>query len=749
MSTQKIDIAEYLATGALDDVLDSSASMVPLHIRMSAEVDKARSAISAAALVLGAADTTKDERTSIERALVGAAPNLAWLHYLHTAEYERAMAALAAAGNFTEATKRVRRAVLHAVEEVVTPIAAKEPKASDLRREAALSKLTDITAASALRKLAGAHIPDSLVVPMGYEIDATGVRSVTVDEVGNVKSALVCSRPILVTGRLVDSDGLAPELLVIRWHDGRTWQGRVVGRAQACQARDLAALSAYGLPVGSASAGPVSEWLEKFTVYNLPNLPTANAVSAMGWRNLGTPHPIFVLGPEVLHADGSSTASQLDDSDPTTWPANAVHLRADDTATLSLTRAWRTGGTWEGWLDVAKAASTHPALGLALQAAVAPMLLRLVGAANFVLDIAGVTSQGKSTALYFAASALGFPDDKQQGIVRPWNSTRVGIERVSAFCADLPLLLDDTRQLNKKQVEDVSSVVYMVVNGQGRGRGTMTGGVQASASWHTVMLSTGETPITELAPAGGAAARTVSIFGSPLGGTDQEAAARFIRDGSFTHYGHVGRRMAYWLMGSEHGVSRIDLVKQWYAEELQQVSRADARDTIRAVLARASDYAAVLSVAGRVLAAIGVPTWRGTISPRAMAEAAIAATAEHSDRATEALGAVYAWCAERPEAFWGRHRENRGQAELPSGGRWLGSWSDGIVWDRISINEAALKSSLKERNFDVEATLRTWLARGWVYGQEGRTSRVVKVGETTLRCIVVYRAALVEAGLAE
>jgi hypothetical protein len=745
------DIADFLAThGQLDAALDAAPSMVPLAERMAPEVGKARAALAAALLALGATDTTKDERASVERALLAEVGALAWLHHLHTAEYERSLAGLAAAGGFTEATKRVRRAVTFAGDEIVSPVVVKEPTVGDMRREEALSRMVNLSAASSLRKLPGAHVPDGLVVPFGYEIDDKGVRTVTVDEVGNVKNTPVCARPILVTGRLVDPDGLAAELLVVRWHDGRAWQGRVVGRSQVCQARELAGLSAYGLPVGSASAALVSEWLETFTVHNLPKLPTAKAVTSMGWRNLDTPTPIFVLGPEVLRADGTSAPSQLDDSDPTTWPDNAVHLRAEDPATLHLTRAWRMGGTWEGWLEVAAKAAAHPALGLALQAAVAPMILRIVGAANFVLDIAGITSQGKSTALYFAASAMGFPDDKQQGIVRPWNSTRVGIERVSAFCADLPLLLDDTRQLNRKQVEDVSSVVYMVVNGQGRGRGTATGGVQTSASWHTVMLSTGETPITELAPAGGAAARTVSLFGSPLGGTDQEETARAIRDGSFTHYGHVGRRVAFWLMGKEGGEARTELVRRWYAEEVRRVSADGVREDVRAVLARAADYAAVLAVVGRVLVAVGVPAWRGVVTPRALAETAIAATAENADRPTEALGAVYAWCAERPEAFWGRHREDKnGRAELPSGGKWLGAWAEAAVWDRIAVNEAALKLLLRERGFDVEATLRTWLARGWVNGQDGRASRVVKVGETTLRCVVLQRQAVVVAGLAE
>lgn len=751
------DLADFLANnGQIDDALAAATSMVPLKDRKAEQIMNGRKACKAAMLALGAGQTTREERASVERALLAAADDLAWFHYAATPDYELALSNLAAAGGFVEAAKRIRRAVAHAGDNVVSPEVAREPKLVSAKKAEAVARLANMDPASALRKLPGACIPAGLEVPRGYEIDAGGVRTAEVDDVGNVKVGAVSDRPILVTGLLVDPD-TRKELVVLRWHDGRAWRGYVAARSAVVQARELAALSEYGLPVGSASAGAIAEWLEKFINVNQPKLPTARMVASMGWRGLDTATPAFVLGAEVLRPGGHTEPSQLDDSDPTTWPDSAIHLRADDGALLAMTKAWRTGGTWEGWLKLAERAAAHPALGLALRAAVAPMVLQVVGASNFVLDIAGITSQGKSTALYFAASAMGFPDDKQGGIVRPWNATRVSIERVSAFCADLPVLLDDTRQLSRKQIEDVSSVVYMVVNGQGRGRGTATGGVAATGSWHTVMLSTGETPITELAAAGGASARTVSLFGSPLGGTDQEEAARFIREESFKHYGHVARRVAFWLMGSTSKRANREIAKGWYDDALKDLPVDMAGDAAgRAVLARASDYVACLAVVGRILDAVGVPKWKG--DPQALAVEAMAATAVNADRPTEALGVVYAWCCERPEAFYGRHfRDRNGEPNPPPGGRWLGAWDNDERWTRISINAEALRGLLRERRFDIEATLRTWAAREWIVGQtEGRegndvqrTTKVVKVNGVAVRCVVLDRAALAKAELVD
>lgn len=733
-----------------ESLLDAEA---PFGVEASedAMTEGAREALRQAHRLLGAGATTREERATVAQRLIAVVPALAHLAYRLPAEYERNMAGLAAAGGFGEATTRLRRAITAHVREIIEPEEnARASEENTLRRAEAMARVIN-DPAEALRKLPGACIPPGLTMPNHYEISPRGVMWVDVDAEGNTTAREVCSRPILITGRIVDPMNIQPRLVVIRWHDGRRWLGRCVRQGQVCQARELASLSDYGLPAGSGTAMDIATYLNAFLTAN-PDIPEARAVSSMGWRDLDTPTPSFILGTEVLRASGAVPA-QLDDTDPTTWPKNALHLRTDDAAILSLAKAWRTGGTWEGWLGVVNTAKKHPALAVALRAAIAPILLQVLGAPNFVLDIAGVTSQGKSTALYFAASAMGFPDDKRQGIVRPWNATRVGIERVSAFCADLPLFLDDTRQLNKKQVEDVASVVYMVVNGQARGRGTATGSVQASASWQTVMLSTGETPITELAAAGGASARTLTLFGSPLGGTDQEVDAREIRDGAFTHYGWAARRVIEWLLKPDSRKALVD----WYKTEVREIDKETAPTTAgRAVQSRATDYAAALRVAGKVLRAVGVPAWDDAAAVDALVQRAMAETVAGADQATTALHAVYGWCCERPEAFYGRHLRDKNDVALPpSGGKWIGSWDGADQWTRININAETLRGFLRERRFDVEATLRTWTAREVVIGQDAvedgkkvkRTTRVVKINSIPVRCVVLDRAGMTRAGI--
>jgi hypothetical protein len=206
----------------------------------------------------------------------------------------------------------------------------------------------------------------------------------------------------------------------------------------------------------------------------------------------------------------------------------------------------------------------------------------------------------------------------------------------------------------------------------------------------------------------------------------------------------------------------MELARTMYAEEVARLSKAREGDDIgdgAAVLARASDYVAVLAVVGRILDRLKVPAWRDDVETAALR--ALAGTVAKADRPTEALAAVYAWCCERPESFWGRHRESKdGRSEQPLGAKWSGAWSNRVGWAWIGINESMLREVLKARGFDVEATLQTWDARGWTVAQSEtrkgadgkprvirRPSIVAKVGDVATRCVAIQRDALNKAGI--
>src|SRR5262249_9142027 len=136
-------------------------------------------------------------------------------------------------------------------------------------------------------------------------------------------------------------------------------------------------------------------------------------------------------------------------------------------------------------------------------------------------DFSGPTSQGKTTTLRLAASCWGCPDETQQSAaLGTWDSTRVWIERHSNVLHNIPLILDDTKRARRNQV---GQTLYDVANGRGRGRGSVKG-TQASGTWQTLLISSGEAPITSFTEDGGTRARVLVVWGSPFGGNDDATA---------------------------------------------------------------------------------------------------------------------------------------------------------------------------------------------------------------------------------
>ncbi|MEJ7178037.1 DUF927 domain-containing protein, partial [Staphylococcus caprae] len=68
----------------------------------------------------------------------------------------------------------------------------------------------------------------------------------------------------------------------------------------------------------------------------------------------------------------------------------------------------------------------------------------------FIIDLSGASSRGKTTALKVASSVWG-----TSNLIGEWNTTRVNIERKSAFLNSFPLLLDDSRKANPYMLPDV------------------------------------------------------------------------------------------------------------------------------------------------------------------------------------------------------------------------------------------------------------------------------------------------------
>ena len=575
-------------------------------------------------------------------------------------------------------------------------------------------------------------LPVGLVVPAGWDVGLGGVQRIRVDhETGELHTSRVAARPVLITGLCRDvSDGATA--LHLEWRVRSGWKRHIVPRSQVMDARSLVGLAGLDAPVHSNNARELVQFLADFEAANEEALPEARVSRAMGWQGKAGADGFLWGRAHLLPGQAELTAQALDETPPARWGKRQVHLLVD-AGGGDLADGFVASGTREGWVSVVEDALSYPAVILALYAAlVPPLMVCLPTLPNFIVDLSGPTSEGKTTSLRLAASAWGLPDERGGGLLRSWDATRVWIERTAALLGNLPMFLDDTKRARRP--EEVGRVLYDVANGLGRGRGSV-GGLRSLGRWRTVLLSTGEAPATSFTNDGGTRARTLCLWGSPFGGASTEAAraARRITEGTLQHHGHAGPALVRWLMDVPEARG---WVKRAYQEALDcWFSRAGGD----AVAGRAAQYVAGLEVAQGVLHdVIGVA--RPAHDPLAHAWAAVTGASHDADRAADALRDLLSWATGQQARFHGRQEHEPGSDDPPSAG-WLGAWPCYDHWRYIAVLPTELRGFLAREGHDPEAILRTWADRGWLLRDGAHRTRKITVGKRKERCFVVSREA--------
>ncbi|MDR3187262.1 MAG: DUF927 domain-containing protein, partial [Holosporaceae bacterium] len=173
-----------------------------------------------------------------------------------------------------------------------------------------------------------------------------------------------------------------------------------------------------------------------------------------------------------------------------------------------------TRGTLQDWIEnIGKTCIGNSRLVLAVSAAFASILLKPCRRENFGLHFVGSSSEGKSTALYVAASVFG-----GRKYLRSWRSTDNGLEGIAATHNDMLLILDELGASDPKKVGDSS---YMFNSGQGKTRANILGAARKPHTWRIGVLSSGEKDLeTHMAEANkrtyaGQSIRLITVFAKP------------------------------------------------------------------------------------------------------------------------------------------------------------------------------------------------------------------------------------------
>lgn len=550
-----------------------------------------------------------------------------------------------------------------------------------------------------------------LVIPANYQLTPEALIYSTVDEESSqVRKVVVCNAPVLLTGRTVDIDSGTEGVRVSWKRGGAGWRHRIVDRGVMADSRRIVALADQGFPVTSNNSKEVIRYADAFEALNFQRLPESKTTSHLGWqgreRDAG-----FLIGRTLIQPDGTTADATMSDTELAAAP---IAFRTAIQGADEILSGYHSAGTLDAWRAAVNKLAGLPFPVITLFASFASPLLEILGCPNFIVSLDGVTSQGKTTAQRIAASVWGDPDEARPGsTVRTWDSTTVNFERVAGLLRNLPIVLDDTKRV--KRLAEIAGFLYSLAQGKGRGRGTV-GGLAHTQTWRTVLISSGEAPITSFTEDGGVKMRVLSLWGAPF-----KTGAALVDQLNLAvnfNFGHAGPAFISAIL------RRRDEWPEWRARY-----EDFARDyTTRANTEKASrlaKYAAAVRLAGELaIETLGLD-FEKTADPFAECWTEIAGQADDAAGAERALELAYGWAVMNETKFYGRHlietRELRAAHEndmphslrkfdrpvVPAGG-WAGRWDGAEDWSTLEFAPHILHKLLQDTGFSPLAIIGEW-----------------------------------------
>ena len=357
---------------------------------------------------------------------------------------------------------------------------------------------------------ASAHCPSK------WAVDLDGVHEIAVSKGVEYRRPLTTS-PIWVCGFGGDAESGQRYVRVAYWTETGK-EVRFLKRNDVLDRKRLLDLSAIGMPVNSENVTRVTAYFDACQRHIRGLLQPDTVSSRNGW--VGRPGSDDQCERFVL---GSRTFPEMN---------GAVHLLTADEDTPA--EAFRPRGSLKTWIEIVRETiAESPQIRVMLYAACAAPFLRLLRVRSSIYHFFGLSSSGKTAGLKLAASVWFDPIRGLQTI----NTTQTNIERRLFVMSDLPTFLDELQVQPRK--EFLNTLIYMIPEEQGKGRGRRDGGVQEISTWKTNVLITGEQPLIQRFQIGGQDARVIEIAGEPLASPERAERLHRAVEENFAHAGPI------------------------------------------------------------------------------------------------------------------------------------------------------------------------------------------------------------------
>lgn len=326
----------------------------------------------------------------------------------------------------------------------------------------------------------------------------------------------------------------------VSWHNKGRYYKETVPAGMLASRRDLLALADKGLSCNDSNSKHFIEYFDLFIRQN--EIPTVQMVNRLGDVKGKFIHPISTKDIHIVPGDGGED---------------------------QLLESFQVKGTVVSWVEnVFNVVKDHPKAVFPLLASFASVILHEFDLKPIVVDVSGASSSGKSGLLRLCASVWGSPEE----YIGTFNTTKVAVERRSAFLNSYPHILDDSNGINDTRM--IQTMIYQFVNNIGKLRGSVAGS-QHTASWRSIMITSGENEILTYAEAQGVAARVIPITNFSFEGEDKSFLGR-----------------VYTSFPDNHGAIGIEFLNRWkdkrtiYLREFEEYRKMYLENSVENDVAR-------------------------------------------------------------------------------------------------------------------------------------------------------------------
>ena len=349
----------------------------------------------------------------------------------------------------------------------------------------------------------------------------------------------ICVHPIMPVRRLINIDE-GDERLEIAYRKGKSWRSIIIEKSVVASSNQILQLAAYGVVVTSENAKLLSSYLLTMEQLNYDTISEEHSVGRLGWV-LDHGFSPYV---DKLIFDGE---------------ANFRHMF----------NSVRSSGDRQLWIDAMKKVRAEKSIGrIFLAASFASALIEPCGLLPFFVHAYGGQGTGKTVSLMIAASVWASP--KLGDYVMSFNSTDVGQEMIASFLNSMPMCMDELQIQAASGIKDYDKILYKLTEGQGRVRGTKTGGIRRIVTWRNCILTTGEYPIINANSMSGASVRAIEIECADKIFSDLVGLCATINE----NYGFAGREFVEYIRDPEHLREINDMRVEIY-HELQAAGGED------------------------------------------------------------------------------------------------------------------------------------------------------------------------------